>query len=320
VTVRCSLTHNQAPSHEWYNHLADSMYPLRPICINGVTATGGEAGKMAKHYCVTQWWKWKGLPYMALPEHPEDQGFIVCESDFVFTQEQATRMTSAVDAAASGNGSFDARLEEMCADAPDTVAGRRFITAVNAWHQETRARPRSAVPWPCFQTPRQPHGVGEDNLIDALRGNVPHTGGRTGHFSETIDIATMAPPAQRRPAAAFRPEHVRSEVQDITDYFNLAAKDGGIDDVLWCGWNAEQWTHGSAKRQRSPSSGAHLLLLTAKCARKLLPVVQACKDMHMGSTIKLKWLQDWRDTISGGYIVPPIGGYYTHISTTEKNG
>ena len=126
------LTHNQAPSHEWYNHLADSMYPLRPICINGVTATGGEAGKMAKHYCVTQWWKWKGLPYMALPEHPEDQGFIVCESDFVFTQEEAARMTSAVDASASSNETLDARLEEMCAEAPtDTDAGRRFKSAVD---------------------------------------------------------------------------------------------------------------------------------------------------------------------------------------------
>ena len=42
--------------------------------------------------------------------------------------------------------------------------------------------------------------------------------------------------------------------------------------------------------------------------------------MHMGSTIKLKMLQDWSNEINGGYIVPPIGGYYTHYSTTERTG
>ena len=38
--------------------------------------------------------------------------------------------------------------------------------------------------------------------------------------------------------------------------------------------------------------------------------------MHMGSTLKLKWMLDWRDCIHGGYIMPPIGGFYTHLSTT----
>ena len=50
------ITHNEAPSHEYYNHLAKTMFPLRPICINGVSAKT-EAPKMKSHFCVTQWWK-----------------------------------------------------------------------------------------------------------------------------------------------------------------------------------------------------------------------------------------------------------------------
>ena len=39
-------------------------------------------------------------------------------------------------------------------------------------------------------------------------------------------------------------------------------------------------------------------------------------DYHMGSAIKLWWMQDWKPFINGGYLMPPIGGYYTHMSTT----
>ena len=62
------------------------------------------------------------------------------------------------------------------------------------------------------------------------------------------------------------------------------------------------------------------MLLTAACARKLKDRMQWTKDMHMGSTIKLKWLQDWSDIIKGGYLVPPIGGYYSHRSSTHRDG
>ena len=100
----------------------------------------------------------------------------------------------------------------------------------------------------------------------------------------------MAPLAKKRPATAFRSGNVRSEVEDITDHFTLAAKEG-IKDVVWMGWSAEQWTSDRAKHTRGPSSGAHLVLLTAKCVRILKLLMQKCKDTHMGSTIKLKWLQ-----------------------------
>ena len=91
----------------------------------------------------------------------------------------------------------------------------------------------------------------EENLHLRARGLVPQTEGRTGHFSEAVDAQVLAPPGSRRPASAHAPENVRHEVEDITEYFYLAVK-SGIEDVLWCGWNAEQWSHGNAKRKRSP--------------------------------------------------------------------
>ena len=91
----------------------------------------------------------------------------------------------------------------------------------------------------------------EENLHLRARGLVPQTEGRTGHFSEAVDAQVLAPPGSRRPASAHAPENVRHEVEDITEYFYLAVK-SGIEDVLWRGWNAEQWSHGNAKRKRSP--------------------------------------------------------------------
>ena len=91
---------------------------------------------------------------------------------------------------------------------------------------------------------------------------VPRTQGRTGHFSEAVDRATMAPAAKKRPADAYRAENMRNEVVDLTDYFNLAAKKG-IDDVLWCGWNAEQWSvnqktqEANRRGDTAPSAACH---------------------------------------------------------------
>ena len=311
------ITHNEAPSHEYYNRLAKTMFPLRPVCINGVSAKT-EAPKMKSHYCVTQWWKWKGLEYMSLPEFPDDQGFIVCESDFVFTKKEADLMQGAVTQEETARESLAEHFKEMMSDLPDTSAGAAFKDAVHKWEQDVKYS-KGGVSWKGTPAPSRSYADGDSRLVDEVRGVVPVTGARTNHFSELIDPQMLAPPTKKRKSSDYNEHRVRPEVQDITDYFNIAAK-RGQDDVCWMGWSAEQWTSGQAKRKRSPSTGAHLVLLTAKGARTLKPLMQECKDMHMGSTIKLKWLQDWVLYIKGTYIVPPIGGFYTHMSTTDKGG
>ena len=91
------MTHDAAPSHEFYNHLGDELWPLQPVALFGVTAGTAEDPHMETHYAMWHWWAWKGLPYMAAKEHAEDTAFIVCEGDFCFTQEAANKMLCTVD-------------------------------------------------------------------------------------------------------------------------------------------------------------------------------------------------------------------------------
>ena len=314
------ITHDKAPSHEWYNHLARSMFPLRPVFVNGVTAGDDSASGMKTHYCVTQWWKWKGLPYMALEQHPDDQGFIVCEPDFVFDKEEAESMARAVKDTPGTRMTMESRLHELLAKVDaETVNGRKFIREADEWLQQAAKRPKANIPFPGHKVPRLGRGSIQQELRPNPLGVHTATGSPTGHWQEHLNKESVAPQARKRTAEQHSRAYITPEVSDLTDYFNIAAK-LGRDDVMWAGWNAEQWTSGKQGiRKNSPSTGAHCLLLTAACARKLLPEMQKCKDMHMGSTIKLKWMQDWAHIIRGSYLLPPIGGFYTHASTTTLN-
>ena len=84
---------------------------------------------------------------------------------------------------------------------------------------------KGATPWPRVE-PVHELAAGSCTLrvVTGVRGLHPHTGAMTGHMSEQIDTSLLAPRTQKRPAEAFAPERVRPEVQDLKDYFNLAAK------------------------------------------------------------------------------------------------
>lgn len=108
-------------------------------------------------------------------------------------------------------------------------------------------------------------------------------------------------------------------LEDVTNTFNYACKNG-LDDVLWCGWQAEQWNHKTRGRKKDhiPSAGTHMIIFSAKGCRKLLPLAQNVPDSHMGSFMKMHVLQKWHNAklLNGGFVSPPLAGYYTHSSTT----
>ena len=69
-------------------------------------------------------------------------------------------------------------------------------------------------------------------------------------------------------------------------------------------------------RMTSPLTGAQLCMITTKCARQLLPLWQAEPDSHMGTFFRQKLGLEWQDELGCAYVCPPIGGFFTHKSTT----
>ena len=120
---------------------------------------------------------------------------------------------------------------------------------------------------------------------------------------------------------------------DIIDIANIAGR-RGVGDFVWLGWNASHWTgcaeEGQALkiRQESPTSGAHLSIMTTKGARFLMEKIKANElpKGHMGHQF-IFWLHQFQGlsfrpnpSFGASYIVPPIGGYMTHDTTWMRQG
>ena len=120
---------------------------------------------------------------------------------------------------------------------------------------------------------------------------------------------------------------------DVVDIANTAARNG-CGDFVWLGWDASHWTGGAEEKQtwkirkESPTSGAHLSIMTTKGARFLMEKIKASElpKGHMGHQF-IYWLLRYQGM--GGlpnpefgacYIVPPLGGYMSHKTTWMRQG
>ena len=66
----------------------------------------------------------------------------------------------------------------------------------------------------------------------------------------------------------------------------------------------------------SPLTGAQLSMMTTACARELLPLWHKEVDTHMGTFFSQKMGLLWQHRLGCAYVYPPIGGFFTHKSTT----
>jgi len=57
-------------------------------------------------------------------------------------------------------------------------------------------------------------------------------------------------------------------------------------------------------------------MMTTECARKLLPMWQRERDTHMGAFFGSMLGLEWQHYLGSSYVWPPVGGFWTHTSTT----
>ena len=106
------------------------------------------------------------------------------------------------------------------------------------------------------------------------------------------------------------------ELLDMVLYFNASSR-VGRDGLVWAGWNADQWGESDKKRGTSPRAGAHLVMVSTKGARFLMGKRTEIPDMHMGNFLSKKCGMEWQEELGAAYIMPPIGSYAEHESSTS---
>ena len=240
---------------------------------------------------------------MAHESHAEDTLFVIAEPDFRFRANEAQSQRHQFDeqeAQASMFGSWSELLEALPVHEQPAFK-RDFDKWVAAQTKDQNA------PWPsdaeAVFTERD-KGSSQDERWEATRVN----------WGERVSMVYRRP--GKPPSSAFTPDRISEELHDLHGLFTAACRQGR-DGFCWCGWNAAQWSEGGKKtRKCSPASGAHLSMMTTACARKLLPLAQQEQDTHMGFFFGNKLGLAWQHYLGSSYLWPPVGGYWTHVSTT----
>ena len=86
--------------------------------------------------------------------------------------------------------------------------------------------------------------------------------------------------------------------------------------MFWCGWNASHWNESKKARSTSPAAGAHLVMVSTAGARFLMEKRDEIPNMHMGNFLSKLCGIKWQKELGAAYIVPPIGSYAEHPSST----
>jgi hypothetical protein len=119
--------------------------------------------------------------------------------------------------------------------------------------------------------------------------------------------------------SCFEEGEISPELLDLHDTLTYAA-DLGIEGFVWLAYNTNfHWNESKQKRPAStPYAGAFCAAVTTQACRTLIErKVHEWEDMHTGTFYKriLTFLQD-DPAIGVGYIYPPLGHYFSHVSST----
>ena len=241
-----------------------------------------------------------GLPLMSSGTCPEDMLWIVNEPDFcVYGIDAKARVELLMHRLGDG---FNCDYKDFAAEIQDEAARVRFRMAMMDWLKQGRTEQNDNVVWP--------------HCPPARSKAMPSTSGATSKRPPTP--RPKVAPLPTRPKAEERlttTEGCSRELLDMVLYFNASAK-AGRGGLLWTGWNAEQWSEGKKCRQTSPVAGVQCVMLTTKAARFLMDHIDEIPDMHMGNFLSKLCGLKWQEELGVAYLVPPIGSFVAHESTT----
>ena len=133
-------------------------------------------------------------------------------------------------------------------------------------------------------------------------------------------VTTASKPPPRSSWTGFTREEMSKELLDIASTLTFAAR-LKADGFVWLCYNHKyHWNHKKKSNMRSttPNAGAFMAAVTANAARFLISEgVHTWTDCHTGTLYRriLEKFQHNQD-MTGGYVFPPIGHYYQHVSST----
>ena len=251
--------------------------------------------KCALQYCA--------LPYMAHESHAADTLFVIAEPDFRFRAKEAERQRHEFDVQESQAARFDGWMELH--HALPVEERPAFLRDLHKW-VAAQTEDQNA-PWPIdaeaiFTAGDKARSQGESWQAERVQWN------------QTVAMVYTRP--RKGGVTAYQPEMISEELNDLHALFTAASR-LGRGGFMWAGWNAAQWGEGGKKtRKNSPTSGAHLSMMTTLCARKLLPLALLERDTHMGYFFGHRLGLAWQRFLGSSYCWPPVGGFWTHHSTT----
>ena len=246
-----------------------------------------------------------GLPYMAHESHAPDTTFVIAEPDFVFYREDGEAHLSYMSTVDQVQFEFE-KYEEMADFLTDPQAKESFREELQQYLLDVQTDKNA--PWPAEPPAIDPNSRDQQKMrwtVEAA--NLGY--GLTCCFSRK----------KRPPPEGFKPEEISDHLHDLQAYMTAASR-LGRGGFLWCGWNVVQWKSGEKRqkgvRQTCPATGAQLSMMTSACARELLPLWLAEPNSHMGTFFSQKMGLQWQHRLGCAFVYPPIGGFFTHKSTT----
>lgn len=245
-------------------------------------------------------------PFAADSRFAPDTTFVVIEPDFIFYQQQEEQRQAWIDQAHEASAKL-IQHEEIGPHFLSAYDQKRFKAAL-AEYRDEELDDGGAV-WGV----KADGSPGEWVFCFTLPGTSKAEPSAAAHESEWD---TQVYQKRKKPARQeFDNARVSTELRDILAYQCCAAR-CGEGGMVWCGWSASHHSD-KAKRKASPSTGAHLVVVTCGCMRRLLPLWQNHPDTQMGDMLNYIG-REWSEAIGGAsYVQKPIGGFMTHISTTS---